>query len=174
MKIKTMTEKNGDNNGDNNVSRVVKRKGVQSNYDDFVIPPGMSEWVNDPLYLIIARWCLQQKRWVSRMEIQTVFHIPARRASFQISYISRKKSRVVCRARYCNSEEGRRQNIELWVEDILPESRNNTGTKNIACSKMKKAQGGRVSSTRLGSGMTGNGCAWEKILKRVREGGSNE
>ncbi|EFT5808917.1 CaiF/GrlA family transcriptional regulator, partial [Salmonella enterica] len=54
-----MTEKNGDNN----VSRVVKRKGVQSNYDDFVIPPGMSEWVNDPLYLIIARWCLQQKRW---------------------------------------------------------------------------------------------------------------
>ncbi|EOB6050205.1 CaiF/GrlA family transcriptional regulator [Salmonella enterica] len=170
MKIKIMPEKNGDNN----VSRVVKRNGVQSNYDDFVIPPGMGEWVNYPLYLIIARWCLQQKRWVSRMEIQTVFHIPARRASFQISYISRKKSRVVCRARYCNSEGGGRKRIELWVEDILPESRNNTGNKNITYSHKKKAQGGRVSSTRLGSGMTGNGCAWEKILKRVREGGANE
>ncbi len=84
MKIKTTQEKKRDND----TSLIIKRNGVHSNYEDFFIPPDMAEWMNDPLYLIIARWCMQQKRWVSRVEIQAVFRIPARRASFQLSYIS--------------------------------------------------------------------------------------
>lgn len=167
MKIKTTQEKKRDND----TSLIIKRNGVHSNYEDFFIPPDMAEWMNDPLYLIIARWCMQQKRWVSRVEIQAVFRIPARRASFQFSYISRKKSRVVCRARYLPREEGGSQRIELWVQDILPD---NTGQKKSNLLPAKKGTGGRASSSRLGSGMTGNGCTWEKMLKRVREGDGDE
>ncbi|EOY8363546.1 CaiF/GrlA family transcriptional regulator [Salmonella enterica subsp. salamae] len=175
MKIKKHSNDNFCSSGpvsENTASRVV-RKGAQSNYDEFVIPPGMSEWENAPLYMIIARWCLLQKRWVNRDDIEAAFHLDTRRASFQLSYISRKKSRVVCQARYYSKEEGGRQRIELRVDDILPESPADTG-KTPPCPGTKKKPGGRVPTSRLGSGMTGNGCAWETLLKRVREGHRDE
>ncbi|EAA3660357.1 CaiF/GrlA family transcriptional regulator [Salmonella enterica subsp. enterica] len=158
---------------ENSICKKIERKGGQSNYDAFIIPPSMAEWMNEPLYLIIARWCLQQKRWVSRNDIETVFHLPVRRASFQFSYISRKKSRVVCQVRYCKRDGGGRQRVELLVEKILPEQQSPTGKKSPG-SLQRKLRGGKAASARLGNGMTGSGCLWEKLLNRSRKGSSDE
>ncbi|EJN7360476.1 CaiF/GrlA family transcriptional regulator, partial [Salmonella enterica] len=101
-----------------------KNKGLkkvkQSNHNVYTIPYGMEPWADEPLYLVVARWGLQQKRWINRNDIAAVFHIPDRQASFQVSYISRKKDRVACRTRYVPAEDTGRQRVEIFIDGILP------------------------------------------------------
>lgn len=89
-----------------------KKEVKQSNHDVYTIPPCMAPWADEPLYLVVARWGLQQKRWISRNDIAAVFHIPDRRASFQLSYISRKKigwpaGRATCQPKAAGDREWR-------------------------------------------------------------------
>ncbi|HBB6657809.1 TPA: CaiF/GrlA family transcriptional regulator [Salmonella enterica] len=145
-----------------------KKKVKQSNHDIYTIPSCMEAWADEPLYLVVARWGLQENRWINRNDIAAVFHIPERRASFQLSYISRKKERVVCRTRYVTSEECGRQRIEIFIDRILPEpgscrSRVPPGRQNIP----SKPTG--PTSRRVGSGMVGNIGLWEQLLKGCRK-----
>ncbi|ELY1242763.1 CaiF/GrlA family transcriptional regulator [Salmonella enterica] len=58
-----------------------KNKGLkkvkQSNHNIYTIPYGMEPWADEPLYLVVARWGLQLKRWINRNDIAAVFHIPS-------------------------------------------------------------------------------------------------
>ncbi|EBJ4888407.1 CaiF/GrlA family transcriptional regulator, partial [Salmonella enterica] len=40
-----------------------KKEVKQSNHDVYTIPPCMAPWADEPLYLVVACWGLQQKRW---------------------------------------------------------------------------------------------------------------
>ncbi|EAQ5054777.1 CaiF/GrlA family transcriptional regulator [Salmonella enterica] len=150
-----------------------KKKVKQSNHDVYTIPSCVAPWADEPLYLVISRWGMMQKKWINRNDIAAVFHIPVRRASFQLSYISRKKKRVVCRTRYVPAEGGGRKRVEIFIDCILmapeeglahaPPLRRNAPTKQAG-----------ATSRRVGSGMAGNAGLWEKLLKECREGRDDE
>lgn len=154
-------------------SPVMQETLNQSNHESYVIPRSVMSWTGEPLYLLVARWCLLQDRWVNRNDIARAFHLPARRASFQLSYISRKKARVQCRTRYRpDGEGGRCRYAELRVEQVFPPPVGESCSRSSSCSgaprKATRATGSV--SPRVGSGMAGNGGLWEALLRRVREG----
>lgn len=154
-----------------------KNKGLkkvkQSNHNIYTIPYGMEPWADEPLYLVVARWGLQLKRWINRNDIAAVFHIPDRQASFQLSYISRKKDRVACRTRYVPAEDTGRQRVEIFIDSILPAP---VECQTHAPHRRRNApakQTGMISRG-VGSGMVDNTGLWERLLKGCREGRDDE
>ncbi|HIB1616992.1 TPA: CaiF/GrlA family transcriptional regulator [Salmonella enterica subsp. enterica serovar Muenchen] len=149
-----------------------KNKGLkkvkQSNHNVYTIPYGMEPWADEPLYLLVARWGLQQKRWINRNDIAAVFHIPDRQASFQLSYISRKKERVACRTRYVPTEDTGHQRVEIFIDGILPalvESQTHASPRR----RNAPAKQTGIISRGVGSAMADNTGLWERLLKACRE-----
>lgn len=150
------------------------KKGSQSNHDEYVVPDSVASWADEPLYMLVSRWCMQQNKWLNKNDISQAFHMPLKRASYQLTYISRKKNRVVCKTRYGMNEENRNPRCEIWVERILDDppdngtaasDRNKTELPGHAVSNQKKG---------VGSGMTGNAGLWERMLRGVRCEPGNE
>ncbi|EDM7409310.1 CaiF/GrlA family transcriptional regulator [Salmonella enterica subsp. enterica serovar Sandiego] len=150
-----------------------KKKVKQSNHDIYTIPSCMEAWADEPLYLLVARWGLQQKKWINRNDIAAVFHIPDRRASFQLSYISRKKERVACRTRYVPAESSGRQRVEIFIDYILPAPEEELAKMPPRRRNVPAKQTGSTSRG-VGSGMADNIGIWEQLLKGCREGRSDE
>ncbi|EID6351602.1 CaiF/GrlA family transcriptional regulator [Salmonella enterica] len=154
-----------------------KNKGLkkvkQSNHIAYTIPFDMESWADEPLYLVVARWGLQQKRWINRNDIAAVFHIPDRQASFQVSYISRKKDRVACRTRYVPVEDSGRQRMEIFIDYILPAPKEGPVHASPRRRNMPARQPGSISRG-VGNGMADNTGLWETLLKGVREGRDDE
>ncbi|EAA7201539.1 CaiF/GrlA family transcriptional regulator [Salmonella enterica subsp. enterica serovar Newport] len=150
-----------------------KKKVKQSNHDIYTIPSCMEAWADEPLYLVVARWGLQQKKWINRNDIAAVFHIPDRRASFQLSYISRKKERVVCRTRYMPAEGSGRQRVEIFIDYVLPAPEEGPAHAPPRRRNVPAKQAGSTSRG-VGSGMADNIGIWEQLLKGCREGHSDE
>ncbi|EKC2495921.1 CaiF/GrlA family transcriptional regulator, partial [Salmonella enterica] len=57
------------------------------------------QYYGEPLYILVAHWCLQQQDWVQRSQISEAFHITARRASYLMSYLRNKAGRIDCECR---------------------------------------------------------------------------
>jgi Protein of unknown function (DUF1401). len=150
-----------------------KKKVKQSNHDEYTIPSCMTPWADEPLYLVVARWGLLQKKWINRNDIAAVFHIPERRASFQLSYISRKKERVASRIRYVPAEVSGRQRVEIFVDYILPPPEEGPAHAPPCRRNVPAKQPGQTSRG-VGSGMTDNLGIWEQLLKGCREGRDDE
>ncbi|HIB1510202.1 TPA: CaiF/GrlA family transcriptional regulator, partial [Salmonella enterica subsp. enterica serovar Muenchen] len=55
---------------------------LQKNHDACFIPESVRQYNGEPLYILAAQWCMQQKKWVTRNQISEAFHITARRASY--------------------------------------------------------------------------------------------
>ncbi len=72
----------------------------QTNHDACFIPVSVRQYAGEPLYIIVAHWCLLQQNWVQRNQIAEAFHITARRASYLIAYLRSKTSRVVSICRH--------------------------------------------------------------------------
>ncbi|EHB7352465.1 CaiF/GrlA family transcriptional regulator, partial [Salmonella enterica subsp. enterica serovar Infantis] len=72
----------------------------QTNHDACFIPVSVRQYSGEPLYIIVAHWCLLQQNWVQRNQIAEAFHITARRASYLIAYLRSKTSRVVSICRH--------------------------------------------------------------------------
>lgn len=149
------------------------KKVKQSNHNIYTIPYGMEPWADEPLYLVVARWGLQQKRWINRNDIAAVFHIPDRQASFQLSYISRKKDRVACRTRYVPAEDTGRQRVEIFIDGILPTP---VASQTHAPPRRRNAPAKQtgIISRGVGSGMADNTGLWERLLKGCRGGRDDE
>ncbi|EKB5404015.1 CaiF/GrlA family transcriptional regulator [Salmonella enterica] len=96
-----------------------RKKTIQSNHDPFVIPPSLQQYADEPLYILVALWCRQQNDWVSRMAISEAFGITDRRASFQVSYISRHKKRVACEVRVVRTDNSQRFYHEIRVTAVV-------------------------------------------------------
>ncbi|EMW3789178.1 CaiF/GrlA family transcriptional regulator [Salmonella enterica] len=78
----------------------------QTNHDACYIPECVRQHNGEPLYILVAHWCLLQQNWVQRSQISEAFHITARRASYLMSYLRNKASRV--------GNGDRAQANELW------------------------------------------------------------
>ncbi|GKX61363.1 carnitine metabolism transcriptional regulator CaiF [Leminorella grimontii] len=66
------------------------------------------EYVQEPLYLSVARWVMQQKRWVSATEIAEHFNLTTCKAINTVSYILSEVSEIVCKTKSVpNQLEGR-------------------------------------------------------------------
>lgn len=68
----------------------------QANHDACFIPESVRRYTGEPLYILVAHWCVQQQDWVRHTQISEAFHITVKRASYLISYLRNKASRVVC------------------------------------------------------------------------------
>ncbi|ECF0093979.1 CaiF/GrlA family transcriptional regulator [Salmonella enterica] len=142
----------------------ILKQGNQRNHGEYVVPTGMEMWFDEPLYLLIARWCLMQKRWINRNDIAIAFHLTDRRASFQLYYIIRNKSKILSCVRNINIRNNR---TEIWVKKILLTTSDSktqiyNQVQNKAKSKMKHSSRG------VGSGMMGNVTLWDELLNKVR------
>ncbi|EAW1288063.1 CaiF/GrlA family transcriptional regulator [Salmonella enterica subsp. enterica] len=71
----------------------------QKNHDICLIPESVSQYIGEPLHIIVAYWCIQQQGWVQRNQISEAFRITERRASYLMTYIRNKSRRVVCEYR---------------------------------------------------------------------------
>ncbi len=96
-----------------------RKKAAQSNHETFVIPPSLQQYADEPLYILIALWAQQQNDWVSRTEISEAFGINDRRASFQVSYISRRNQRVTCEVRAARNEGSLAPHNQIRVTGVV-------------------------------------------------------
>ncbi|ECK2142753.1 CaiF/GrlA family transcriptional regulator [Salmonella enterica subsp. enterica serovar Enteritidis] len=90
----------------------------QKNHDACFIPEGVRQYAGEPLYILVAHWCLQQQNWVQRNQISEAFHITARRASYLISYLRSKTSRVVSVSRH-QTLANKARRYEIFVIRVL-------------------------------------------------------
>ncbi|ASD99226.1 TPA: CaiF/GrlA family transcriptional regulator [Salmonella enterica] len=150
----------------------------QSNHESTIIPESVSQYNDQPLYIIIALWCLQQKRWINRNDIAQAFYMTARRASFQLSYITKKPKRIFFRFRQKEITKKKNRSIcnEIWVEKIVTESAGH----DMEQSPSKDNKTGRrvmgAYRNRVGNGMSGSGSIWHtlEIIRRSKEEGKDE
>lgn len=98
---------------------VSRKRTVQRNHDSFVIPPSLQQYASEPLYILIALWAQQRNDWVSRTEISEAFGITDRRASFQVSYMSRRNKRITCEVRAVRNEGSPAHHNEIRVTGVI-------------------------------------------------------
>ncbi|EFP3681044.1 CaiF/GrlA family transcriptional regulator [Salmonella enterica] len=89
----------------------------QSNHESCILPECVRCYATEPLYIIIAHWCLIQGGWVDRNSISRVFRITGRRASFLISYIHSRADCVDCDIRK-TQVAGRVFRFEICVRKV--------------------------------------------------------
>lgn len=98
---------------------VSRKRTIQRNHDTFVIPPSLQQYASEPLYILIALWAQQRDDWVSRTDISEAFGITDRRASFQVSYISRKNKRITCEVRAVRNEGSPAPHNQIRVTGVV-------------------------------------------------------
>ncbi|EJD9019569.1 CaiF/GrlA family transcriptional regulator, partial [Salmonella enterica subsp. enterica serovar Newport] len=89
----------------------------QSNHESCFLPECVRCYSAEPLYIIIARWCLIQRGWVNRNTISRMFRITGRRASFLMSYIHSRSDCVDCNIRK-TPIAGRVFRFEICVRNV--------------------------------------------------------
>ena len=66
------------------------------------------EYVQEPLYLLVARWAMQQQRWISSREIADKFNLTPCKAINLVSYILSAVDEIDCQTKTIpNHLEGR-------------------------------------------------------------------
>lgn len=71
----------------------------QAGYDACYIPESVRQYRGEPLYILVAWWCLQQHDWVNRSQISEAFRVPVQRASYLMAYLRNKTRRVIVESR---------------------------------------------------------------------------
>ncbi|EMX4238467.1 CaiF/GrlA family transcriptional regulator, partial [Salmonella enterica] len=124
------------------------------------------QYNGEPLYILVAHWCLLQQNWVQRSQISEAFHITARRASYLMSYLRNKASRVVC---VCRSQtlSNKAQRYEIFVVRVLenPEPARRERTVTPPVSRRRVGNGDRAQANELWNRLCSNRNAG-KILKK--------
>ncbi|ECA3795679.1 CaiF/GrlA family transcriptional regulator, partial [Salmonella enterica subsp. enterica] len=130
------------------------------------IPECVRQYNGEPLYILVAHWCLLQQNWVQRSQISEAFHITARRASYLMSYLRNKASRVVC---VCRSQtlSNKAQRYEIFVVRVLenPEPARRERTVTPPVSRRRVGNGDRAQANELWNRLCSNRNAG-KILKK--------
>lgn len=146
------------------------------NYHNAIIPDSVSQYSKQPLYIIIALWCQQQKKWVNRNDIAKAFAMPKRRASFQLSYIISRPNSIHFRSRQQIQPGMRHPCNEIWVERVMIESVKNKIKKSPPSNaKPRRTIMGSYRS-RVGNGMSGNNDIWHTLvmMRNTKMGGEDE
>ncbi|ASD97977.1 CaiF/GrlA family transcriptional regulator [Salmonella enterica] len=158
----------------NNKGRYLKKPN-QSNHENTIIPESVSQYSKQPLYIIIALWCQQQNRWINRNDIAHAFSMPVRRASFQLSYMTRRPKHIHFRSRQQISSGEGKQHLynEIWVENVIIESQDQSIER--APPKGERGVMGAYRS-RVGNGMSGGANIWDTLItmRRAKKEGDDE
>lgn len=77
----------------------IRHQPAQRSYEVCFIPPEVRQYTGEPLYILVAWWCLQQHNWVNRCQISEAFRIPVHRASYLMAYVRNKTRRVLVESR---------------------------------------------------------------------------
>ncbi|EHJ0807139.1 CaiF/GrlA family transcriptional regulator [Salmonella enterica] len=138
----------------------------QTNHDACFIPECVRQYNGEPLYILVAHWCLLQQDWVQRSQISEAFHITARRASYLMSYLRNKASRVVCVCRR-QTLSNKVQRYEIFVVRVLenPEPARRERTVTPPVSRRRVGNGDRAQANELWNRLCSNRNAG-KILKK--------
>ncbi|EGS7301241.1 CaiF/GrlA family transcriptional regulator [Salmonella enterica] len=138
----------------------------QTNHDACFIPECVRQYNGEPLYILVAHWCLLQQDWVQRSQISEAFHITARRASYLMSYLRNKASRVVCVCRR-QTLSNKAQRCEIFVVRVLenPEPARRERTVTPPVSRRRVGNGDRAQANELWNRLCSNRNAG-KILKK--------
>ncbi|EBJ7484317.1 CaiF/GrlA family transcriptional regulator [Salmonella enterica] len=138
----------------------------QTNHDACYIPECVRQYNGEPLYILVAHWCLLQQDWVQRSQISEAFHITARRASYLMSYLRNKASRVVCVCRR-QTLSNKAQRCEIFVVRVLenPEPARRERTVTPPVSRRRVGNGDRAQANELWNRLCSNRNAG-KILKK--------
>ncbi|ENS4337192.1 CaiF/GrlA family transcriptional regulator, partial [Salmonella enterica] len=130
------------------------------------IPECVRQYNGEPLYILVAHWCLLQQNWVQRSQISEAFHITARRASYLMSYLRNKASRVVCVCRR-QTLSNKAQRCEIFVVRVLenPEPARRERTVTPPVSRRRVGNGDRAQANELWNRLCSNRNAG-KILKK--------
>ncbi|EAA9303278.1 CaiF/GrlA family transcriptional regulator [Salmonella enterica] len=138
----------------------------QTNHDACFIPECVRQYNGEPLYILVAHWCLLQQNWVQRSQISEAFHITARRASYLMSYLRNKASRVVCVCRR-QTLSNKAQRYEIFVVRVLenPEPARRERTVTPPVSRRRVGNGDRAQANELWNRLCSNRNAG-KILKK--------
>ncbi|EKN4959869.1 CaiF/GrlA family transcriptional regulator, partial [Salmonella enterica] len=137
-----------------------------TNHDACFIPECVRQHNGEPLYILVAHWCLLQQNWVQRSQISEAFHITARRASYLMSYLRNKASRVVCVCRR-QTLSNKAQRCEIFVVRVLenPEPAGRERTVTPPVSRRRVGNGDRAQANELWNRLCSNRNAG-KILKK--------
>lgn len=127
----------------------------------YIIPDCVKAYSGEPLYIIISRWCFYKKRWITCQDISIAFKIPYRRASFQLSYINKKKDRVKCKIRYSTESIGQGLKLEVFVESIKD-------VPDVLLKNESKMHPSGATIRRVWNAMIKNSGVWDNLLKKLR------
>ncbi|EDV9208554.1 CaiF/GrlA family transcriptional regulator [Salmonella enterica] len=141
----------------------------QTNHDACYIPESVRQYNGEPLYILVAHWCLLQQNWVQRSQISEAFHITARRASYLMSYLRNKASRVVCVCRR-QTLSNKAQRCEIFVVRVLenPEPARRKRTVTPPVSRRRVGNGDRAQANKLWNQLCSNRSSG-KILKKEED-----
>lgn len=134
---------------------------AQTNHDACYIPESVRQYASEPLYILVAHWCVQQQDWVQRNQISEAFHITARRASYLIAYLRNKAGRVVCecRASVLTNNVSR---YEIYVTHVADSS---------PCRKTARSPAQSVARRRVGNADTAQANElWNRLSTRRKAG----
>lgn len=92
---------------------------VQSQYETRFVPECVRQFSNEPLYILVAYWCLQQQGWVHRGQVAEAFHIQPRRASYLMAYLRNRSIRVTVECREALLAN-RVYRYEIYVTNVSP------------------------------------------------------
>ncbi|HAS9358273.1 TPA: CaiF/GrlA family transcriptional regulator [Salmonella enterica subsp. enterica serovar Veneziana] len=135
----------------------------QTNHDACYVPECVRQYSREPLYILVAHWCMLQQSWVQRSQISEAFHITPRRASYLISYLRNKASRVVCVCRR-QTLSNKAQRYEIFVVRVL---------ENTAPARRERTVTPPVSRRRVGNGDRAQANElWNRLLSD-RHAGKN-
>ncbi|HDC1420831.1 TPA: CaiF/GrlA family transcriptional regulator [Salmonella enterica] len=95
-----------------------QKKPVQGNHEGCYIPRGMEGYADQPIYIIVALWCLNEKAWVNRNDIARAFKLSERKASYQLSYLTKKRHVIDSKVRRVKSEGGPGAFYEIRVTSV--------------------------------------------------------
>lgn len=101
---------------------------AQTNHDACFIPECVRQYASEPLYIIVAHWCVQQQDWIRHNQISEAFHITTKRASYLIAYLRNKASRVVCVCRH-QTLPNKARRYEVYVTQVLASPHRPDGKK---------------------------------------------
>ncbi|ECJ0148341.1 CaiF/GrlA family transcriptional regulator [Salmonella enterica subsp. enterica serovar Infantis] len=95
-----------------------QKKPAQNNHEGCYIPGGMEMYADQPIYIIVALWCLHRNTWVNRNDIARAFRLSERKASFQLSYLIKKSHIIDSDVRKVRSEHRSTTCYEVRVNSV--------------------------------------------------------
>ncbi len=75
-------------------------------------------YADQPIYIIVALWCLHRNTWVNRNDIARAFRLSERKASFQLSYLIKKSHIIDSDVRKVRSEHRSTTCYEVRVNSV--------------------------------------------------------